>query len=213
MLMVRHWASALLFLLYLATGASAGEIPGLCTKDVSGVPREVIASMQLLHRTQATADGSEHSTTSPDAPSAERGRTWMRNHFLKRPRLLPNGKPEDSRFSWWSFCHSKLHALGIIDELLKLNQGKSCCGSEDSGECRVTFVDMRTREAMVDGVICEIPKDVKPHPIENLSNDLIKSCSDKSLAVVCASASNPDPALPGRCSSTIYCVGVEPPKT
>lgn len=148
--------------------------------------------------------GGMHMQAAPENPlpglNTDRFRLWG---FGQAPAQLPwpAVRPADERrFSYWGYRHAELHRRGVIAELLERTRGKNCCNGIDSGECRVSEVDLGARRVMVDGEWCPISPDTRITPLESL--DAIAD-GDHPVAVVCASRT-----YGKRCDTTSYCIGV-----
>lgn len=94
----------------------------------------------------------------------------------------------------YSYLHEEYHKWGSIDEL-RAKTNSQCC--DGMGECRATYVDMRTKKAYVDGRWCPLPE----------NSNLIRadvSLPPNGYALVCAGQSmDLYPACP-----KVYCVAL-----
>lgn len=125
------------------------------------------------------------------------------------PRTMPEesaARPEEKRFSYWGYRHRELHEHRVIAELMDRTKGKNCCNGIQSGECRISKVDLQKKRAYIDGRWCPMDPDTRVTPLDSLAdiND-----GDEEIAVVCASR-NYDPK--GCLGAKTYCIGVKPPK-
>ena len=126
--------------------------------------------------------------------------------LLSRFRALAQAQEKPAskqiKFGWWAYCHAELMKLGLVQKLLDIT-GTKCCGGAGSGECRVSIINVQARTTMVDGVLCNIPKNVTVHEMPELRK--VAGCSDAAVAMICASQSDP----PGTECGTIHCAAYE----
>ncbi len=109
----------------------------------------------------------------------------------------PQIQQEEKRPSYWGYHHHGLHQRGIIDQMQKAQQPNkyhSCCSGVDSGECRVTEVNMKDKQVLIDGEWVTISPDAKIVIVEGLNSD--------EQAVVCASSAGYGEG------PTSYCIGL-----
>ena len=98
------------------------------------------------------------------------------------------------RFSMWGWCHQELHALGLIEELLRQVAPDQCCGGPYSGECRIAKVDWPGKRGFVNGRW--IPFNYGDYGTQGTKRAIINEIKP-GYAIVCSNA-------PG---SQVYCVG------
>lgn len=110
-----------------------------------------------------------------------------------------NGVRQENRLSYWAYKHDSLHRRGIVDQILKQTK-TNCCGSTDSGECRVSRINTIDHTVLVDGKWCPLSPNAATAVVEGLEND--------EEVVVCAGKTKRSfPAFyTNECPST-YCVG------
>lgn len=109
-------------------------------------------------------------------------------------RLADVQEPEGKIPSYWKYRHKSLHDRGIVQQILD-KTGSNCCGGTDSGECRVSYVDMLHRMVMIDGTWCPMTRGTKFAVVTGLKDD--------ESAVVCAGRVSDETNCP-----PAYCVGV-----
>jgi hypothetical protein len=114
--------------------------------------------------------------------------------------------PEEKRFGYWGYRHRELHERRVIAELVERTKGKNCCSGINSGECRVSKVDLLRKLAYVDGRWCPMDPDTRVTPLSSLAG---MHDGNEEIAVVCANR-NYDPK--GCLGAKTYCIGVKPPK-
>ena len=128
-----------------------------------------------------------------------------------RPRQEPHNHStpqasEEHRFGYWGYKHKLLHDHQVITELLARTAGKNCCDGVQSGECRISKINLRERTAFIDGEWCPMAQDTRVTPLDTLANI---TDGNEEIAVVCASKNYGGK----KCSGiTTYCVGIKPPK-
>lgn len=135
---------------------------------------------------------------------------YMKQWGYYPPQTMPHDHPKtqapEPKFSEWGYRHRELHAKGVIAEMLERTQGKNCCNGIESGECRISKVNVRERLAFVDGEWCPMDSGTRITPLDTLTN---VTDGEEEIAVVCASQS--DRKVPCR-GVTTYCIGIKPPK-
>jgi hypothetical protein len=98
------------------------------------------------------------------------------------------GRPGD-----YGYRHQQYHHNGVIDELRR-KTGRSCC--DGVGECRATYVDLRQKQALIDGKWC---------PLGDAAVRQDITLPDQ-FALVCAGTA----AWPLHPCPIVYCVAVAP---
>ncbi len=94
-------------------------------------------------------------------------------------------------FGTYGYRHHEMHALGVIDDLLKKSK-KSCCDSGLGGECRVTELSLDGKFYKYGNLWCPISSTTDIRLDVSLPLDV--------QAIVCARASNLN-----TCPSVTYC--------
>jgi hypothetical protein len=185
-----------------------------------------ILAQFLLFATPALAQDHRHAQMYPNPPAlswSELGALWGGSSSSPPPWLkelpqfegpfpLPRARPENApmpeekRFSYWGYRHHELHERHVIAELIERTKGKNCCSGIQSGECRISKVDLQHRLAFIDGQWCPMDPDTRTTPLDSLAD--IQD-GEEEIAVVCASRTYGGTP----CSGTrTYCIGVKPPK-
>ncbi|GEM_PF-5415707 len=181
----------ILFLLFVSTltapSAAAQEMPsGICYGTVKNPAQS--ASIRLrTFLAQWNPDRNSVPNLSPWPP-------------FSQPDSEPLIQEEAPGFSFWGYRHRELHALGLIEQLQERTQHK-CCNSVESGECRVTSVNMPSKEVLIDGKWCPISKDTRIAALEGLGEI---ADGNETIAIVCAARSYSPMVCP-----PAYCIGVE----
>ncbi len=121
----------------------------------------------------------EHQAKTP-APSAPLGIGGMEHCFDENA----------PKFSEWGYCHKELHDRGYIQDLLEQTKN-SCCGGPESGECRLTFINVVDKMVFINHKWVSYADGYKPHIA-------IMYQLQPGFAIVCASAYN----------NSVYCIGL-----
>jgi hypothetical protein len=74
----------------------------------------------------------------------------------------------------WGCGHAELHRNGVVEELQKLTGGK-CCDGEDSGECRITKINIVNRTVILNEQVCPLYSGIYPVTLERFRRPGIHS--------------------------------------
>lgn len=117
----------------------------------------------------------------------------------------PHGN-EEKRLSYWGYRHHEAHKKGLVHMLHKLTNSK-CCDGPDSGECRISTVDMPAKKVMIDGEWCPYDNTTKVAVLEGLES---MRDGDATIALVCAGQTNRIAGTERRQCVSVYCIGILP---
>lgn len=122
----------------------------------------------------------------------------------RKPAVKPKAA-EEKRFSYWGYRHHEAHAKGLVKRLHRLTNSK-CCDGEESGECRISIVDMPTKRVLVDGEWCPYFDTTHIVILDGLEK---MRDGQEAVALVCAAPTNRVEGSERRKCAGVYCVGLD----